>query len=484
MAPRPAAVVPGPAGNAVAALRRLRADPLTRFLDLRREYGPVVHLATWPVSAYLVSDPEAIADALVGGHHSYGKGAARRGRDGRMKVVQPLSLLLGRGLLTSSGPAHRTNRRLMQPLFHRQRIAGYGAAFSAIADSTARSWHDGQHLDIHAEMTEMTLEIVARTLFDVALDDALIEVVRTALNENMPVAGRLALPGFGAAERLPLPAARRRRASRDALDRTVYGLIARRRAAGATGDDLLCLLLSTQDAETGVRMDDTQVRDEALTLLLAGHETTANALSWTFHLLGANPQAERELHAELDTVLGERPPTIDDLPRLTYTQAVLNESMRLYPPVWAMGRHLVEDRKVGGHLLPAGSTLLFSQWVVHRDERWWPDPDRFDPTRWLRSGTDAAGSSSGTGTGTGSGTSAGAGAAPDRPRFAYFPFGGGPRQCIGNTFALAEGALALAAIARRWSLHPVPGIDVVPQPLVTLRPRDGLPMTAHIRRPS
>ncbi|KJE21453.1 cytochrome P450 [Frankia torreyi] len=472
VAPRPAAEVPGPAGNGLAALRRMRSDPLTRFLDLRRAYGPVVHLAAWPVSAYLVSDPEAIADALVGGHRAYAKGAARRGRGGRLTVVQPLSLLLGRGLLTSSGQTHRTNRRLMQPLFHRQRIAGYGAAFAAIADSTARRWRDGQRLDVHAEMSEMTLEIVARTLFDVPLDDALIEVVRTALHENMPAAGRRVLPGFTAAERLPLPASRRRRASRDALDRMVYGLIARRRAAGATGDDLLSLLLFTQDAETGARMDDTQVRDEALTLLLAGHETTANALSWTFHLLGADPQAERALQAELDTVLGGRPPTIDDLPRLEYTQAVLQEAMRLYPPVWAMGRHLTEDREVGGHLLPAGSTLLFSQWVVHRDERWWPDPDRFDPTRWLR----PCAATTDTDTDTE--------AVPERPRFAYFPFGGGPRQCIGNTFALAEGALALAAIARHRSLRPVPGLDVVPHPLVTLRPRDGLPMTAHSRRPS
>ncbi|MCM3924316.1 cytochrome P450 [Frankia sp. AiPs1] len=482
MASRPAVGVPGPGGNRLAALRRMRADPLTRFLDLRRAYGPVVRLTAWPVSAYLVSDPEAIADALVGGHRAYAKGAARRGRDGRLTVVQPLSLLLGQGLLTSSGQTHRTNRRLLQPLFHRRRIAGYGATFATIADSTARRWRDGQRLDIHAEMSEMTLEIVARTLFDVPLDDALIEVVRTALRENMPAAGRRVLPGFAAAERLPLPAARRRRASRDALDRMVYGLIARRRAAGATGDDLLSLLLSTQDAETGARLDDAQVRDEALTLLLAGHETTANALSWTFHLLGANPQAERALQAELDTVLGGRPPTIDDLPRLEYTQAVLQEAMRLYPPVWAMGRHLIEDREVGGHRLPAGSTLLFSQWVVHRDERWWPDPDRFDPSRWLHPGAATTGTSTDTDTDTSTSTSTGA--TPQRPRFAYFPFGGGPRQCIGNTFALAEGALALAAIARHWSLRPVPGFDVVPHPLVTLRPRDGLPMTAHRRRPS
>ncbi|MGF7237121.1 MAG: cytochrome P450 [Frankia sp.] len=462
-APRSVDEVPGPAGGPIGAIRLLRADPLAGLTRLRREFGPIVRLSSRPVSAFLVADPAAIADGLVGSNRTHAKGAVRRGFGSSETVVQPLTMLLGQGLLTSAGEVHRRQRRLMQPLFHRQRIEGYGDTFARIADDTAATWRDGQRLDVHAEMTEMTLAIVARTLFGVDLDSEIVAVVRTAIDENMPAAGRARLPGFETFERLPLPAPRRRRAARESLDRVVYDLIEARRAAGAGGDDLLSLLLSTRDADTGAGMADEEVRDEALTIMLAGHETTANALSWTFHLLGGDPEVAARMHAELDTVLAARTPTMDDLPRLPYTDAVFRESMRLYPPVWAMGRHLTEEREVGGFLLPAGSTLLFSQWVVHRDERWWPNPDRFDPTRWL-------------------GATIGVGAAPpDQPRYSYFPFGGGPRQCIGNTFAHAEGVLALAAISRRWLFAPVAGVEIVPQPLVTLRPRDGLPMTAHRR---
>jgi cytochrome P450 len=462
--PRPAREVPGPGGGPLAVTRMLRSDPLAGLTRLRREYGPVVRLSSRPVSAFLVADPAAIGDGLLGSNRTHAKGAVRRGFGSGETVVQPLTFVLGRGLLTSEGEAHRRQRRLMQPLFHRRRIAGYGETFGRIARDTAGAWHDGQHLDVHAEMTEMTLAIVARTLFDVDLDSEVIAVVRTALDENMPAAGRARLPGFEAFERLPLPAPRRRRAAREALDRVVHQLIEDRRAAGTVGDDLLSLLLSTRDADTGAGMADEEVRDEALTIMLAGHETTANALSWTFHLLGGDRDVAARMHAELDEVLAGRTPTMDDIARLPYTDAVLRESMRLYPPVWAMGRHLTEDRDVGGYLLPAGSTLVFSQWVVHRDERWWPDPDRFDPARWLVGATIGVGA-----------------APPDQPRYSYFPFGGGPRQCIGNTFAHSEGVLALAAIARHWSFEPDPGTPIVPQPLITLRPRDGLPMTAHRR---
>ncbi|WP_081438608.1 cytochrome P450 [Pseudofrankia asymbiotica] len=457
--PRGVHEVPGPPGGVMATVRRLRADPLARFPELRRDYGPLVRLASWPVSAFLVSDPDAIADALVGSHRLYAKGAVVRGPGSRSTVTQPLTYLLGQGLLTSAGDTHLRQRRLIQPLFHKQRIAGYGEQFVALADAAAATWRDGQRLDLHAEMTEMTLAIVARTLFDVDVDDRVIDVVRTAVGENMPAARRASLPGFQRLERLPLRAAQRRQDARAALDNAVYEMIAARRAAGATGTDLLSLLLAAQDADTGERMDDTQIRDEAMTLLLAGHETTANALAWTFHLLGSEPAVAARLHEEVDAVLGGRPPTIDDLPQLAYTNAVFSESMRLYPPVWAMGRHLVADREVAGYLLPAGSTLVFSQWVMHRDERWWPDPDRFDPNRWLDKAT-----------------------AHDRPRFAYFPFGAGSRQCIGNSFAVAEGVLTLAAIARRWSFTPASDTPVVPEPLVTLRPKGGLPMVPHRRR--
>ena len=440
--------------------------------ELRQRYGPVVRLASWPVSAFLVSDPDVVADALVSGHRAYAKGAVVRGT-----VTQPLTYLLGDGLLTSAGDVHRRQRRLIQPLFHKHRIAEYGEQFVALTDATAAAWRDGEQLDLHTQMTEMTLAIVARTLFDVPLDDHVVEVVRAAVARNLPAARRATLPGFERFEQLPLRGPQRRRDSRDALDHAVYAMIADRRAAGATGSDLLSLLLDAQDADTGERMTDTQIRDEAMTLLLAGHETTANALAWTFHLLADAPEVAARLHAELDAILDGRLPTVEDLPRLAYTNAVFSESMRLYPPVWAMGRRLVEDREVAGYLLPTGSTLVFSQWVMHRDERWWPEPTRFDPSRWLEPTTgEHGGPDSQAGE-----TPAACPHAPARPRFAYFPFGGGPRQCIGNTFAITEGVLALATIARRWSFTAASGTPVVPEPLVTLRPRGGLPMLAHLR---
>ncbi|MCK9894105.1 cytochrome P450 [Frankia sp. AgB32] len=461
---------PGPDVGPVEAIRRLRADPLGRLTELGRDHGPVARLTSWPVSAYLLTDLDAIADVLVSGHRAYAKGAVRRGPGARRTVVQPLALLLGEGLLTSSGDVHRSQRRLMQPLFHKQRIASYVDTFAATAEETAAGWRDGQHLDVHAEMTEMTLAIVTRTLFGVDLDSQFADIIRTALDQAMPAARRATMPGFTTLERLPLGGSRRRREATAAMDLAIHEMIAARRATGATGDDLLSLLLAARDADTGAPMSDTQIRDEALTLLLAGHETTANALAWTFHLLGGEPEVLATLRDELDEVLGERRATVDDVARLTYCNAVLMEAMRLYPPVWAMARHLVEDRVVAGHRLPAGSTVVMSQWVVHRDERWWPQPERLDPTRWTRPRTAGA-----------------AGAPPPaspgaRHRFAYFPFGAGPRQCIGNTFALTEGVLALASIARHWSFTPATSAPVTPVPMVTLRPRNGLPMIAHRRR--
>jgi cytochrome P450 len=470
--PRVATEVPGPSGGALAAIRRLRSDPLTRLTELHREYGPIVRLTNWPVSAFLVSDPEVAADALVSGHRAYAKGAVVRGT-----VTQPLTYLLGDGLLTSAGEAHRRQRRLIQPLFHKHRIAEYGEQFVAITDATAAAWRDGEQLDLHAEMTEMTLAIVARTLFDVPLDDHVVEVVRAAVARNLPAARRAAMPGFGRFEQLPLRGPRQRRDSREALDRAVHEMIAARRAAGATGTDLLSLLLNAQDADTGERMSDLQIRDEAMTLLLAGHETTANALAWTFHLLGNAPEVAERLHAEVDAVLDGRAPTVADLPALAYANAVFSESMRLYPPVWATGRHLVEDREIAGYLLPAGSTVVLSQWVIHRDERWWPEPTRFDPARWLGTPERAHDRPDGHVVDAVQGCPH----AQPRPRFAYFPFGGGPRQCIGNSFAVTEGVLALATIARRWAFTAATDAPVVPEAMVTLRPRGGLPMIARRR---
>jgi cytochrome P450 len=265
----------------------------------------------------------------------------------------------------------------------------------------------------------------------------------------------LLLPFSEWIQKLPLPPVLRFERARDRLDRIVYGLIAERRASGKDAGDLLSMLLLAQDEESDGRMTDKQVRDEALTLLIAGHETTANALTWTWYLLSQNPDVEACMHAEIDRVLGGSPPAFDDLPQLPYTTGVFAEALRLYSPAWAVGRRAKQDYPIGDYVIPARSILLMSQWVVHRDPRWWPEPEKFDPLRWRPQEVER------------------------RPKFAYFPFGGGTRVCIGERFAWAEGVLVLATIAQQWRLRLVPGHSVATHAVITLRPRHGMKMTVE-----
>jgi cytochrome P450 len=372
---------------------------------------------------YLVSDPTAIQEALTRTQREYAKGVGRRGRE-------PLKRVLGDGLLTSPPDLHRQQRRLVQPLFHREAVAGYGETFTALAEAAADGWRDGEVRDVHQDMTALTLAIVARTVFDAAVGDAAVTTVSRALARNQRALRREILPGGTLLDRLPLPATRRWRADSAAVDAVVYGLIEARRADPG-GRDLLSLLLATG-------MPDRRIRDEALTLLLAGHETTANALAWTFALLSHDLSAQERIAG------GDR----------GFTTAVVRESLRLYPPAWAIWRHLVEAREVAGRRLRAGATLVLSPWVMHRDPAWWPEPDRFRPDRWLD------------------------GPAPER--YAYFPFGSGPRQCVGNEFAELEAARVTEAVCARWVLTPAG--PVVPQPLITLRPRYGVRLLVRVRR--
>jgi cytochrome P450 len=451
--------VPQPPGNALTTLRAMRRDALGTFTRLRREYGPLVRVPVPGARLYLLSDPDAIHEALTATGRTFAKGSGRSSDPDR-PGFQPLRRILGTGLLTSAGPHWRRQRRLINPLFHHARVAGYCAVFADLAERTGDSWRDGEVRDIHTDMTELTLAIVGRTVFDVDLDATIMRRIRDWLTENMATARRGAdTPLTRLLDKLPLPSTRRWNADRRALDALVYELIAARRASGATGEDLLSLLLSAQDAETGERMPDVDVRDEAVTLLLAGHETTANALAWSFHLLGRAPAVQARLRAELDEVLDGRLPGAADLPRLPYARAVFAESMRLYPPAWIVARRLLTPRDVLGYRLPANCQLLMSAWVVHRDPRWWPEPEEFRPERWLE--RDA-----------------------DRPRYAYFPFGGGPRQCIGSGFAEAEGVLALATLCRRWYVTPVSDEPIRPRPLITLRPATGVPMVVSRTAPA
>jgi cytochrome P450 len=441
-------------------LREFRRDPLTLLIGLRESHGEIVRLNALRFAVYLVSDPQAIQEALTMTGSVYTKGVPRRD-DPTGPGVQPLSRLLGEGLLTSTGELHKRQRRLLQPLFHRDRISEYAAAFAEIAAHD--DWRDGQTRDVHHDMVEITLAVIARTVFDVDLDTDVAATIRRTVEVDLsPTAGVGPLARI--ATMLRLPGARRIETARDDLRGVVHRLIADRRRQGTGGRDVLSLLLDARDADTGEAMSDDQIADEALTLLLAGHETTANALSWTLSLLARHPEAQARLHAELDDVLTpDGRVGLADVPRLVWTTAVFNEAMRLYPPAWMIGRRLLEDRVICGYQLAAGSVLILSPYVVQRDPQWWPSPDAFRPERWLEP------------------TAGTAATVADRPRYAYFPFGGGARQCIGNSFAQLEGVVILAERCRRWSYTPVGPQPPASKPRVTLRPAAGVPLTVRQR---
>ena len=393
--------------------------------------------------AFLLNRPELVWDVLATHGASFTKGP----------TMQAAKRVLGDSLLTSEGDRHRRQRRMIQPMFHHERIGAYADEMVSLAARASGGWSDGEALDLHQEMARLTLAIVGRTFFgtDVERDDA--ARIGAALNETLGQFDRAFSPFLPLTERLPLPSTLRFRRARDVMDRAISTMIEERRVAGVPADDLLSLLLRARDDD--VAMGDAEVRDEAMTLFLAGHETTSNALTWTWLLLSEHPEAAVRLHAELDRIVGDRAVTAGD--ELPFTDGVVRESMRLYPPAWAIGRRALRDHVADGVRIPAGSVVVVSPWLLHHDERWWRDPGAFRPERWLE-GDDA------------------------RPRHAYLPFGGGSRSCIGEGFAGLEIRLLLATIATRWSFTHDASHRVELQPVVTLRPRTGLRMIAHRRR--
>jgi len=414
---------------------------------ISREYGDIVTMSFYKFRVYYVSHPDYIEEVLVNQARKFIKGRILRANKG----------LFGNGLLTSEGDFWLRQRRLAQPAFHRARIAAYGETMVRFTERLIAGWRDGETRDIHAEMMRLTLQIVAKTLFDAEVDGDAQQVghaLEAIMEFNSDFRRLILTPSW-------LPTLRNLRAALAIrrLNKIIYRIIDRRRAAGGDPGDLLSMLLHAQD-EDGSRMTDRQLRDEVITLFLAGHETTALALSWTWWLLAQNPQAEAKLHAELDAVLAGRSPTLEDLPNLRYTDHVISESMRLYPPAWGMARVAIEDAEIGGYRIPKGSGVSLSQWVVHRDSRWFEAPEEFHPERWEGDLLKRL------------------------PRFAYFPFGGGPRQCIGNTFALMEAALLLATIAQKFRVRLVPNQKVEPVASITLRPRHGIQVTLEARQPS
>lgn len=440
-----AAHPPGPKGRfLLGVLPEFRRDPLEFAQRMARQYGDLVHLPVGGQHIYLVSHPEAIRDILVTHQHKFKKS----------RMLERARLLLGDGLLTSEGSFHRRQRRLMQPAFHRERLAGYAAVMVERAALAGQRWQAGSVYDLSQEMMRLTMEIVARTLFSANVE-AEADEVSGALRDIFGVFDTILLPFSEYLEKLPLPPVRRFHEARRRLDRIIYRIIGERRAQGTDTGDLLSMLLLANDEEGEGSMSDVQVRDELLTLFLAGHETTANALTWTWFLLSQHPEAEHALHAEIDGVLAGRLPTFEDVARLPYTGHVLAEALRLYPPAWAIGRRALEDYALEDYVIPARSVLLMSTYVVHRDPRWFSEPERFRPERWAEPA--------------------------ERPKFAYFPFGGGARVCIGERFAWTEGVLLLATLAQRWRFRLEPGHPVASRAQITLRPRFGMRMIAEPR---
>ena len=442
------AIPPGPRGLPLLGnLLDFRRDTLGFLLASARAYGDVSRYRLGRDDVYLLSHPDHIRDVLVTHQHAFVKG----------KGIQWAKLFLGEGLLTSEGEFHTRQRRLAQPAFHRQRIATYAEAMTAHAVRCRDGISDGQELDIHAEMMTLTLGVAAKTLFDADVRTEAPEIAE-ALGVIIGFFPRFALPFAPALQRLPLPGNERFDRAVALLDRIVYRIIAERRKSGEDRGDLLSMLLVAFDVEgDGGGMTDRQLRDEVMTILLAGHETTANALTWTWYLVARNPEVEARLHGEVDAALQGRLPSAADLPALGYVERVFAESMRLYPPAWGIGRRAVADHVAGEFTIPAGTLVAMSPYVVHRDPRWWPEPERFDPERFTPEARAA------------------------RPRFAYFPFGGGARQCIGESFAWMEGVLLLATIAQRRRFRLAPGAAVEPQALITLRPRHGIRVIADAR---
>lgn len=434
---------PGPRGHfLVGSLPEYRRDPLDFYTRCAREYGDIVYFRLGPRRVYQLNHPDLIEHVLVTANRNFQKNFAQR-------MLRPL---LGNGLLTSEGDFWRRQRRLAQPAFLRERVTAYADLMVAYAERMADEWRAGEARDLHADMMRLTLEIAARTLFGADVGGAARDVGEAFALFQEAFSKRLM--SWPAPPRwLPTPNNLRLWWAARRLDAIVYGVIKQRRASGEERDDLLSRLLHAQDEDDGGRMTDQQLRAEVMTLLLAGHETTALALSWTWYLLAGHPEADARLAAELAEVLGGRPPTAADLPRLRFAEAVVLESMRLYPPAYGFGREAVEDCELGGYRIPAGANVFLLQWVVHRDPRWFADPEKFRPERWLD------------------------GLASRLPKYAYFPFGGGPRLCIGNAFAMTEAILVVAALAQRFRFALAPGQVVTPWPSITLRPRGGMRMT-------
>lgn len=431
-------------GNLLDVIR----DPLSFLQQVAYTYGEIAQFSIGPLQVYELSHPDLIHEVLVSKADKFQKEKADKEIFGR---------LLGQGLLMSDGALWKRQRRLMQPAFHAKRIQAYAQIMVDYTLGLLESWQDRETRDIGQEMMHVTQAIVAKTLFNAEVSSESAKVSE-ALTEAQSMVVRQIQLGVPLPEWLPLPMNTRLKKARAVLDEIVLRIIRERRVSGHDAGDLLSMLLLAQDEEDGTGMTDAQVRDEVMTLFLAGHETTATSLTWTLYLLSQHPTVEARLHEELERVLQGQPPTLDALPQLRYTDMVIKESMRLYPPAWLFGRQALEDVEIGGYRIPRDGDVFISPYVMHHHPRYFSDPEHFDPERFSPENESAI------------------------PKYAYFPFGGGSRVCIGNSFAMMEARLVLATIAQRYCLSLISGQQIAIEPLITIRPKYGMRMQLHLRK--
>lgn len=443
----------GPRGLPFAGhLLAFRKNPLHFLEQSFREYGELVHLRFGPSRhLYVLTNPDLIKEVLLTKQQHFRKA----------KGLQTAKAVVGEGVLTSEGDKHLRQRRLMQPSFRKDRISAYGEAMVGHTVRMLDGWSDGRQRVITDDMMQLTLNIITETMFGTQLDGG-VEEIGKAIDVGMKYVSKKASSFIDVPAGFPTKSNREFQEASKLLNDVMYSIIEERRkrkdGTGERRQDLLSMLLAAKD-EDGSAMTDEQVRDEVMTIFIAGHETTANTLSWTWYLLSLNPEAERKFHEELDTVLEGRTPTVDDLAKLDYLQLLIWESMRVYPAVWAINREVVDEVEIGGHPFRPGDTIMMSQYVMHRNPQYYERPEEFRPERFEGDFLKTI------------------------PQFAYFPFGGGPRVCIGNNFALMEAALVLATVGQRYKLRLAEGHPPVePEPLVTLRPKPGLTMVAEARK--
>lgn len=427
-------------------LPSLAADVIGFFVKSHREHGDTVflRLGAWPT--LLLAGSDDIETVLVKEHMKFHKNSF---------FWRHVTAIFGNGLLTNEGASWQKQRRLAAPAFSGQRLAAYPEIMVGMTEATTARWADGETRDMHAEMMGLALRIAAKTMFDAELREEVAGVHEAVDILSDEIVARFARP-FVIPDWVPIPGNFRYRRALRTIDDLIAGIVKSRRASGEDKGDLLSMLIKARD-ENGRPMSDRQLRDEAVNLLLAGHETTALTLTWALMLIGQHPEIEAKLLAEIDEALQGRPPTQADLPNLRYADKVVMEVLRLYPPVWSVGREAVEDCEVGGALVPKGTTIVICAYAIHRDPKTFPDPEAFDPSRWDE------------------------GYQKRMPRFAYLPFGGGPRICIGMRFAMIETVLVLVTLLQRFRYEVHAKERIPPFASITIRPKGGLPATLRQR---